>query len=181
MQKGVIKMGNKVLVAFASKYGKTAEIAQRIGEVLTEAGLQNDVYPANRVKKSTDYQAVVLGSAVCIGMWRREAASFLKANEMDLAQKPCWFFSSGPTGEGDLEELLDGWKFPSGLRPAADRIQPRDIVVFRGAVDLQKLNGLERWMMSRVQAAEGDFRDWENIVAWAKGIAEEILLEKEKK
>lgn len=174
-------MGNKVLVAFASKYGNTAEIAERIGNVLREAGLQTDVIPAKQVKKSTDYQAVVLGSAAYIGMWRKEAASFLKANKMDLAQKPVWLFSSGPTGEGDLEVLLEGWKLPSGLKPVADQIQPRNIVVFRGAVDLQKLNGLEKWMMNQVQAAEGDFRDWENIVAWAKMIADEILMEEEKK
>ena len=174
-------MDSKVLVAFASKCGNTAEMAERIGQVLREAGLQTDVLPANRVKKSTDYQAVVLGSAVYIGMWRKEAASFLKANKMDLAQKPVWLFSSGPTGEGDLEALLQGWKFPSGLQSAADWIQPRNITVFRGAVNLQKLNGLEKWMMNRVQAADGDFRDWENIVTWAKGIADEILMEKEKK
>ena len=174
-------MGNKVLVAFGSKYGSTAEIAERIGQVLREAGVQADVTPAKQVKRSTGYQAVILGSGVYIGMWRREAASFLKANETDLAQKPVWLFSSGPTGEGDVEELLDGWKFPSGLQPVADRIKPRSIAVFRGFIDMQKLNGLERWMMGRVQAAEGDFRDWENITAWAKGIAEEILTEKEKK
>ncbi|MCC6146473.1 MAG: flavodoxin domain-containing protein [Anaerolineaceae bacterium] len=174
-------MDGKVLVAFASKYGNTAEIAGRIGQVLREAGLQTDVLPANPVKKSTGYQAVVLGSAVYIGMWRKEAASFLKANKMDMAQKPVWLFSSGPTGEGDLEVLLQDWKFPSGLQSAADWIQPRSITVFRGAVNLQKLNGLEKWMMNRVQAAEGDFRDWENIVAWAKGIADELLMEKEKK
>lgn len=174
-------MGSKVLVAYASKYGNTAEIAERIGKVLQEAGLYTDIIPANRIKKSTDYQAVVLGSAVYIGMWRKEAASFLKANEMDLAQKPVWLFSSGPTGEGDLETLLEGWKFPSGLQPVADRIQPRNIVVFRGAVNMQKLNGLEKWMMNRVQADEGDFRDWENIVSWAKGIIDEVYMEKEKK
>ena len=31
---------------------------------------------------------------------------------MDLSQKPVWLFSSGPTNEGDLEVLLEGWKFP---------------------------------------------------------------------
>ena len=122
-------MSSKVLVAFASKYGSTAEMAERIGKVLREAGLQTDVLHANRVKKSTDYQAVVLGCAVYIGMWRKEAASFLKANEMDLAQKPVWLFSSGPTGEGDLDVLLQGWKFPSGLQSVADRIG-RAILLF---------------------------------------------------
>jgi len=174
-------MGSKVLVAYASKYGNTAEIAEKISKVLQNAGLYTDVIPVKRIKKSTDYQAVVLGSAVYIGMWRKEAASFLKANVMDLAQKPVWLFSSGPTGAGDLEEMLEGWKFPSGLKPVADRIHPRDISVFRGAVNMQKLNGLEKWMLNRVQAAEGDFRDWENIVAWAKGIAMEIVMEQETK
>jgi len=164
-------MDNKVLVTFASKYGNTAEIAERIGQVLREAGLQTDVLPANRIRKSTDYQAVVLGSAVYIGMWRREAAAFLKTNEMDLAQKPVWLFSSGPTGEGDLEVLLQGWHFPKGLQPIADRIQPRDIAVFRGAVEMQKLNPLEKWMMKQVKAAGGDFRDWEAITSWATAIA----------
>jgi menaquinone-dependent protoporphyrinogen oxidase len=174
-------MGSKVLVAYASKYGYTAEIAERIGQVLREAGLQADVLPAKQVKRSTDYQAVVLGSGVYIGMWRKEAASFIKANEQDLAAKPVWLFSSGPTGEGNLDELLDGWKFPSGLQAVADRVHPRGITVFRGAVEMKRLNGLERWMMNRVGVAEGDFRDWENIAAWAKGIAAELLKEKAKK
>ncbi len=174
-------MGNKVLVAYASKYGYTAEIAERIGKVLCEAGLQADVLSAKQVKRSTDYQTVVLGSAVYIGMWRKEAASFLKANELDLATKPVWLFSSGPSGEGDLDDLLQGWKFPSGLQAAADRIRPRGVTVFRGAVELKKLNGLEKWMMNRVGAAEGDFRDWEVITAWAKAVAGEIMMENKKK
>ena len=35
----------KVLVAYASKHGATAEITEKIGQVLRESGLQVDVSP----------------------------------------------------------------------------------------------------------------------------------------
>lgn len=167
-------MGKQVLVAYATKYGATAEIAERIGEVLRRLGLPTDVLPADRVGDLGAYQAVVLGSAVYIGQWRKEAAKFLKDNEEMLAGKPVWLFSSGPSGEGDPVELMQGWRFPGKLQPAADRIRPRDVTVFHGAVDVSKLNFLERWMLKNVQSPVGDFRDWEAITAWATAIAKEL-------
>ena len=56
----------------------------------------------------------------------------------------------------------------------ADRIQPRDITVFHGAVDPQDLNFFTRWMLKNVKAPMGDFRDWDAIEAWADGIAREL-------
>jgi menaquinone-dependent protoporphyrinogen oxidase len=167
-------METRVLVAYGTKYDATAEIAEKIGEVLRQAGLPTDVLPVNRVGDLSAYQAVVLGSAVYIGQWRKEAAKFLKANEQALAGKAVWLFSSGPLGEGGPVELLQGWRFPGKLQPIADRIQPRDIAVFHGAVDADKLNVIERWMLKNVQSPVGDFRDWDAIASWATGIAEEL-------
>ncbi len=167
-------MDKKVLVAYGTKYGATAEIAEKIGEVLREAGLPTDVLPVDRVGDLGAYKAVVLGSAVYIGQWRKEAAKFLKDNEQALAGKPVWLFSSGPSGKGDPVELLQGWRFPGKLQPIADRIQPRDIAVFHGAVDADKLSFIERWMLKNVKAPAGDFRDWDAITSWAAGIAEEL-------
>jgi menaquinone-dependent protoporphyrinogen oxidase len=167
-------METRVLVAYGTKYGATAEIAEKIGEVLREGGLPTDVLPADRVGDLGAYKAVVLGSAVYIGQWRKEAAKFLTANEQALAGKAVWLFSSGPSGEGDPEELLQGWRFPGKLQPVADRIQPRDIAVFQGAVDADKLNFIERWMLKNVKSPIGDFRDWDAITSWAAGIAEEL-------
>ncbi len=163
---------DKVLVAYATKYGATAEIAERIGQVLCEAGLHTDVLPADRVKDLTPYSAVVLGSAVYIGLWQKRAARFLKANEKALAERPVWLFSSGPTGEGDPVELTQGWRFPKSLQPIADRIQPRDIAVFHGNVDIDKLNFVEKGMIRNVKAQFGDFRDWGVITSWATAIAD---------
>jgi len=167
-------MDKKVLVAYASKYGATREIAEKIGAVLKEAGLGVDVLPADRVADIAAYRAVVLGSAVYIGGWRKAAVKFLKTNEKALAEKPLWLFSSGPTGRGDPLELVKGWRFPKALQHIADRVRPREIVVFQGAVFAEKLGAIGRWMMKNVKAPLGDFRDWDAISAWAGTIAAQL-------
>ncbi len=164
-------MAAQVLVAFATKFGATAEIAEKIGRVIRDAGLTVDVVPVHRVRDLASYQAVVLGSAVYIGQWRREASGFLKSNEKILARMPVWLFSSGPTGQGDPIALLQGWRFPKALQPIADRIRPREVSVFHGALDVNKLGFIEKWMVNNVKAAFGDFRDWAVITAWAEAVA----------
>jgi len=167
-------MDSQVLVAYATKYGATAEIAEKIGEVLREEGFEPDVLPADSVADLTPYGAVVLGSAVYVGKWRGEAAKFLEANEKALAGLPVWLFSSGPTGEGDAVELMKGWSFPGAQQDIADRIGPRDVVVFHGAMDSKKLSLPEKLIIKGVKAPMGDFRDWEAITSWAEGIATEL-------
>ena len=164
-------METRVLVAYATKYGATAGIAKKIGQVLQEAGLAVDVKRADQAGDPAGYQAVVLGSAVYIGKWRKEAAEYLRENEKVLAQRPVWIFNSGPLGEGNAAEQAGDMGFPKGLRLIADRINVRDIAVFFGAVDLEKLNPLERWMFKNVKSPIGDFRNWDAIAAWASGIA----------
>ena len=168
-------MENQVLVTCATKYGATAEIAEKIGQVLRQAGLRTDVLPANRAGNLTSYKAVVLGGAVYIGKWLKDAVKFLQANEKTLIERQVWLFSSGPTGQGDPIELLKGWRFPDAQRPIIERIRPRDITVFHGVVDVKKLNLLHKWMISKVETPIGDFRDWDIITSWAMAIANELI------
>lgn len=167
-------MDAQILVAYATKYGATAEIAERIGAVLRQAGLPTDVLPVGRVGDLSPYKAVVLGSAVYMGQWRKEAAAFLKANEQALSGRLVWLFSSGPTGEGDPVALTNGWRFPQGLQPIADRIRLRDIALFAGAMDMAKLNLIERLLIKGIKAPLGDFRDWDLITSWATAIADAL-------
>jgi menaquinone-dependent protoporphyrinogen oxidase len=160
-----------VLVAYGTKYGATAEIAKVIGETLVAAGVPADVVSADKAGDVAAYDAVVLGSAVYAGRWREEAVDFLLAREAALAARPTWIFSSGPTGEGDPATLLKGWRFPEAQQPIADRIKPRDLAVFGGAIDADKINLAERLILKMVKAPAGDFRDWDNIKTWANGIA----------
>jgi menaquinone-dependent protoporphyrinogen oxidase len=161
----------KVLVAYASKYGATAEIAEKIGEVLRQSGLEADVLRADRVPDLAVYAAVVLGSAVYAGMWRKEAVQLLEGNQIALAGRPVWLFSSGPTGKGDPVQLLGGWRFPTAQQAIADRIQPRDLAVFHGKIDMERLSLAEKLMVKAVKGQAGDSREWDAIAAWAADIA----------
>jgi menaquinone-dependent protoporphyrinogen oxidase len=51
------------------------------------------------------------------------------------------------------------------------RIAPRDVTVFHGALDVAKLNWFERTLLRMMKAASGDFRDWNQIETWARQIA----------
>lgn len=167
-------MDSRVLVAYASKRGGTAEIAEEIGRVLRDAGLDVDVVPADRAGDPGAYEAVVLGSAVYVGRWRKEAVKFLEAHADTLAQRKVWLFSSGPTGEGDPLELVEGVLVPEALQPVVDQIEPQDVTVFHGILDASELNFIERRMIKMVKAPLGDFRDWDAIRSWAEGIADAL-------
>ena len=161
----------KTLVTYASKYGGTEEIAQKITHVLEEHGFTVDLEPVNQVRSIENYQIVILGSGVYIGGWIRSAVKFIKRFSDELENKNFWIFSSGPTGNGDPVDLLDGWKFPPKIQPDLSKSAPNGTAVFHGVLIPEKLNFLHRWMIKNVETPTGDFRDWDMITAWAKEIA----------
>jgi menaquinone-dependent protoporphyrinogen oxidase len=164
-----------ILVTYASKHNATAEIACAIGEVIRQIdGSLVDVASVENVHDITPYDAVILGSAVYAGQWQKQAVDFLKQHETELAQRPVWLFSSGPVGEGDAKDLLNGWTFPEALQPVAERINPHDIILFHGSIDPLKLNFVERVVVKGIQAPTGDFRDWDVIRGWAYNIAQDL-------
>ncbi len=169
---------HRVLVAYASKYGSTEAIAEAIARSLGEEGLTVEVAHCKDVKDLAPYTAVVIGSAVYVGRWRREAADLLRQGEAHLTGVPVWLFSSGPTGEGEAEELLKGWRFPSALQGVADRIGPRDIAVFHGALDKRRLNPFDAFIVRNVKAPIGDFRDLDAVAGWARSIGAELQQER---
>ena len=160
----------KVLVTYASKYGATAGITEKIGQVLSQSGLSADIISVKDVKDIKSYDAVVMGSAAYMFQWRPDAVSFLKKNQNLLAEKPTWLFYSGPLGKGDALELVKGQRFPKSLKPVIDRIQPRDTAVFHGAINMEKLNFFEKFAFKKTPAMQGDFRDWNAIISWANSI-----------
>ncbi len=163
-------MNKNLLVAYASKYGATREIAEKIGEVIGKAGWQVKVLPVDGVRDLNTYTAIILGSAVYIGKWQKEAMKFLQANEKTLADRPVWLFSSGPTGEGDPVELLEGWRLPANMHATVERIRPREVVVFHGNIDPEKVNFIEKQAVKSLKKPFGDFRDWDAITAWTNTI-----------
>ena len=170
-------MAQKVLVAYGSRYGGTAEIAEEIGKVLKQEDFEVDVRSADHAGNAARYDAFVVGSGVYAGMWRKEAVNFVINNEKVLADKPVWIFSSGPTGEGDVKELMSGWESPAKIRKVVESIKPRDITAFHGVVYPEKLSLLHKFMLKMVKAPSGDFRKWDTIDNWATSIAGELKSE----
>ena len=166
-------MDKKILVAYGSKRGSTAEIAEKIGGTLRQKGLQVDVLDAGTVNDLTPYSKIILGSSVYIGLWHKKAVRFLKKNIEVLEKLPVWLFICGPTGPGNPIEQMGGWFYPKSLRPVIERIHPRDITCFGGKLELKTLNPFEKWIINKVKAPEGDFRDWQAVASWADTTREE--------
>ena len=167
-------MESRILVGYSSKYGATAEIAEKIGEALRQSGLQVEVLPVKNVKDLTPYKAFIVGSALYMFQWRADAMSFLKNYWKILAERPTWIFSSGPMGKGDPAEQVKDQSFQKKLEPVLAQIKPRGVTVFHGALNMNKLNFLERAIMKKMPDQQGDSRDWNMINAWAKQIAAEL-------
>jgi menaquinone-dependent protoporphyrinogen oxidase len=165
----------RVLVAYGSKYGSTAEIAEAIGRALREKGVEAEVRQARSVRSLEGYRAAVVGSAVYAARWRRDALRILRAHRDWLGEHPVWLFSSGPVGVDDDEDEAETerWTKPKKVRKLAAEIGARDHVVFGGSIDDDR--GFIRKRMARNMPEEArDRRDWEEIAAWAHRIASEL-------
>jgi menaquinone-dependent protoporphyrinogen oxidase len=90
----------RVLVAFASRSGSTARIAQAIAAALRGAGLAVDSSPAGDVTDVTPYAAVVLGSGVFLPRRQSDGGGFLLRHTLSLATRAVWLYSAGPIGGG---------------------------------------------------------------------------------
>jgi|tagenome__1003787_1003787.scaffolds.fasta_scaffold20850101_3 menaquinone-dependent protoporphyrinogen oxidase len=151
-----------ILVAYGSKNGATAQIAERIAAVLRSHDLPVDLRPAAAAGPPERYHAIVLGSAVYMRRWRADARHLLRRVEHTREAPPMWLFSSGPFGDMPAE---------------ADKLVPRHLraapshVLFGGRVSLQPKNMVERAMLRNTPEDKRDARDWDAIEAWAAEIA----------
>jgi len=155
----------RVLVAYASKMGSNAEVAEAIVTVLVEAGLEAEAVPVRLVKDVESYDAIVLGSALYAAHWQRDANRFVAKRKDVLRTKALWLWSSGP-----LDRILASKDLP----PAANVLEIMGDVPFRrhrtfgGKLDPNS-PGVDAQILRTHQ--QGDFRDWAAIRRYAAEIA----------
>ena len=158
----------RVLVAYASERGGTAEIADWVGAALRREGVEAEVRPAGDVPGLDGYDAVVVGGALYGGRWHREARRFVRRHAAGLAHRPVWLFSSGPLDDTARERAIEP---VPGVAKAAARLHARGHATFGGRL-APDAGG---FLASRIaKRRSGDHRDRGQVAEWAAGIAREL-------
>ena len=157
----------RVLVAYATKYGSTEGVAERIAANLREGGSIVDLDRADDVVDLTTYDAVVFGSPVFNQRWLPEADRFVAHNLDALAGRPVRLFSIGTFG--DRKRIIGRLmrREPKRIRFYRQAIHPRGYRVFAGVIDRHQWPFLSRLFYYALGGHLGDNRDWADIDAWA--------------
>ena len=181
--KGTV-IGRKALVAYGTKYGSTAKVADLIAASLRAKGIEPTVVDlANANGTNVDgYDLVVVGSCIMMGKWLKHPLEFLEKNRTELAQKEvAMFVTCGDvlTGKESLETYQK--KYLDDIAEKYGIVSPYEKALFGGVVDFKAYNPLLRAVIKSIWKdkkkeleAKGvdfakpyDFRDWDAITAWA--------------
>ncbi len=195
----------RILVAYATMAGSTADVAQAVGEEITKSGLQVDVLPLSDVKDLEAYDGVVVGGPMIMG-WHRAALGFLKKHRSAFQRIPLAVFVMALSLTQTGETIVDGVlvtvdeKLPKPqqkvghlnfreryarlsnyIRPiirATRPVKPVSIGLFGGRLEYGRL----KWwavlfVMLIIQAPAGDRRNWTAIRSWAAGLPTTFQLE----
>ena len=174
----MLAVSENILVAYASRTGSTAGVAQAIGQVLVESGAQVDVLPMQEVTDLTPYRAVVAGSAIQGKKWLPEAMQFIQTHQAALTRLPCAMFTVCMTlaiSNGKYRQEVAAW-----LEPVRQLVHPVSEGLFAGVLDISKVPSLSERLKFRLSVVmgvwtEGDQRDWEAIREWAAGLRPRLV------
>lgn len=160
-------MPARVLVAFATKLGSNAEVADAIARVLRERGHHASAIPVRDVRAIDGWDAVILGSAIYAAHWQKDARRFVIRFHDALQALPLWLWASGP-----LDARLAAAGLPITQHGA-------EITGDLGALDHRTFGGRlaeDAPIDPQVLRTHpiGDFRDWDAIRAYAGEIARQL-------
>ncbi len=182
----------RILLAYASHFGSTSEIAQEIADVIRKEDLEVDLLDLKSQAETasvTTYTGVIIGSGIRTASWAEETLIFIKRNIEVLKNKPLGVFvSSGEASNPDtyekakhkyLYQKLDELKLlGSNVRYEA----------FGGVFDFSSSSNysfLEKKILQKIADSSSsgfvvndgklnDFRNWQFIREWATAFADMI-------
>lgn len=170
----------KVLVAYATAHGSTAEVAERISSILQKRGISATSANVQNVANVDGYDAFILGTAVHAGTWLPDMTAFVKRTAANMDQKPVyvWVNCIRVIEQFGYDHVVEYYMVPEALAG----LNVRDKTAFAGKLRLDEVDWNERWTLAaRYDGTtwpsnfDGDFRDWDKIAAWADKVASELL------
>jgi menaquinone-dependent protoporphyrinogen oxidase len=164
-------MEGKMLVAYATRYGSTGEVADAVGARLRERGLDADVKPSKKVSSLDGYDAVVFGAPFYLGSMLKEGRKFLEQQRAALEDRPIAIFALGPTSADD--DLAEASKQLDKAMEKMPWLEPVAAQMFVGKYDPAKLRLADKLIAAPPASplhglGARDDRDWGAIGEWAE-------------
>jgi len=165
-------MNKTILVAYASRLGSTKEVAEAVAQQLRDRDETVHVRCVEDVTDLSQYDAVVVGSAIQRDAWLPEAVAFVEQNRAVLSKVPVAYFVVCMTMCEDTKENRQ--QVISYIKPVIEMVKPVGIGLFGGVIDYTKFSWLMQLAMMEDKIPEGDFRNWDAIYEWADEVETEI-------
>ena len=158
-----------ILLAYASRFGSTQEVAETIASILSKAELEVDLQPMQEVKSLDRYNAVVLGAAIYNAKWNVDAHQFVSKHQDTLTQLPVAIFTLGPLSASEAAERNSRRQLDNELAKYP-WFKPVAVEIFAGKYDPSKpgMGLFDRLLPAR------DLRNWDAIRAWANALSAQL-------
>ena len=170
-------MDKRILVAYASEFGSTREVAETIAEALRDAATAVDVQLVVDVPDVSSYDAVIVGSAIYNGRWLPEAIHFVQSHQPRLSTIPVAYFALSMLIRDDTpQNRRTVMSYLEPVRQAAPAVRPVSVGLFAGRMRYRNLPLLTRlvfWVKARLPS--GDYRNWQAIRSWAEQVRPALL------
>lgn len=168
--------GKRILVTYDTKYGSTRTIANQIQDVLCASGAQVDLTLVERIDDISEYDAVILGSAIISESWRPGMMRFLRAQESVLATKQvAVFIVCGLLGEDTAENRDIAQKYyVDGVLEKFPQVVPVGSAgLFAGVMDYSVLQPVDEFLVRVLFGKflpEGDYRNFDKVTQWTEDV-----------
>ncbi len=162
-----------ILIAYASRQGSTAEIAHAIAAEIRKSGARVEARQIGDIDSLAGYDAVIIGSAIRYDKWLPEAHEFVKTYQSTLQTLPVSMFLTCLTlSQDSIKAKQQATRYAESVAATLPHIRTTDIGQFAGVLDYRKMPRptrlLARILFAFLQVAQGDYRNWQAIQAWAK-------------
>ncbi|WP_022868805.1 menaquinone-dependent protoporphyrinogen IX dehydrogenase [Schaalia vaccimaxillae] len=166
----------KILAVHSSRFGHTAAIVGRVGEVLRASGHDVEIRPIDAIRKLDDeVDAVLVGASVRYGFFSPKVWSFAKKNAARLNAMTTGFIGVNlaaakpekkqPQDNAYARRFLEGTPW-----------HPTTVRLFAGELDFRLYNRADSAMLKPILKASGkpwgpdvhiDYTDWEEVEEFA--------------